>query len=58
MIIAWIVITLLLAVIIGFMAWGVGGEAADFAFGFLMTLNLSFCVGVIYVAAHFIGKYW
>jgi hypothetical protein len=58
---AWIVITLMLALVVGVIAWGLmhndfGGFA--FIWGFAVTCQVSFVIAVIYVAAHFIGLYW
>lgn len=60
MIATWIIITLMLAVLIGII--GAGGAEDDRLFGFIAgvfwTCNISFWIGVIYVAGHFISKYW
>lgn len=62
MIVAWIVITLLIALVLGTICAGTMrnefGSGFAFVWGFWVTCCLSFIIAAIYVAAHFIGKYW
>lgn len=60
MVVAWIVITLMVAVLVGIIAAGVSDfeKGSLFLMGFIITCQLSFISAVIYVAAHFIGKFW
>lgn len=58
MVVAWIVITLLIAVLVGFIAALASDDGFSFVIGFVATLQLSLAIAVIYVAAHFIGRYW
>lgn len=61
MIVAWIVITLMLALVVGLIAWGVmHDEDGIFGFfwGFSVVCAISFWISVIFVAGHFIMKYW
>ena len=58
MIITWIVITLLIAVVAGLITAAAMNDSFGFFLGFGFTANLSFWIGVIYVAAHFVGKFW
>ncbi len=61
MIVTWITLTLLLAVLVGGVAAAFSDQyekVGGFLFGFLFTAQVSGFVAVIYVAAHFIGKYW
>ena len=60
MVIAWIVITLMLALLVGIIAGAMNDDGFGFGFffGFVFVLQLSFAIGIIYVAGHFIGKYW
>lgn len=62
MVVAWIVITLMIALVVGVIMAGLfsndGDAGTGFFFGFVGICQLSFVIGVIYVAAHFISKYW
>jgi hypothetical protein len=61
MVVAWIVITLMLALLVGVIYGATSGEfefGEAFLVAFLIVCQLLFYVGIIYVAAHFIGKYW
>ena len=58
MLTTWIIITLLIAVVVGLIGAGVSGDGFGFVWGFVFTLNISFWIGVIYVAAHFVSKFW
>jgi hypothetical protein len=59
MIVTWIVITLMLALVVGIVVAGVTGDGAfEFFFGFMWVVGISFWVALIFVAGHFIGKYW
>ena len=60
MVTAWIVITLMLALLIGLMAAGMARYSKGEAFlgAILVVCQTSLLIGVIYIVAHFIGKYW
>lgn len=63
MIVSWIVITLLIAVVLGVIgAFTIGQEFDSPVFGFIWAAWTTVCISggiaAIYVAAHFIGKYW
>jgi len=62
MIVSWIVITLLIALVAGIIGAALGSTSGEsvwgFFAGFAFVVNLSFWIGAIYVAGHFIGKYW
>jgi hypothetical protein len=60
MVVAWIVITLMLALLVAVIAAGIADfeKGTVFVGAFIIVCQLSFAIAVIYVAAHFIGKYW
>jgi hypothetical protein len=58
MIISWIIVTLLIALVVGFITMGVSGSAGGFFVGAWFVIVISFWIAVIYVAGHFIIKYW
>ena len=60
MVTAWIVITLMLALLIGLMAAGMARYSKGEAFlgAILVVCQGSLFIAVVYVVAHFVGKYW
>lgn len=59
MVIAWIVITLLLAVVVGLIAAGVSDDGfIGFFAAFLVVCQISLFIAVVYVVGHFVSKYW
>lgn len=61
MLVAWIVITLMLAVVVALIAAGIGGSferGANFLIGFIVVCQISVAIAVMFIVGHFIGKYW
>ena len=60
MVIAWIVITLMLALLIAIMAAGMSDDSPGitFAAAFFGVIQISLFLAVIFIAAHFIQKFW
>jgi hypothetical protein len=57
----WIVLTLASALLVGFLMSAtddIGAGVFGFVWGFMFTCSLSVFAAIIYVAYHFISKYW
>ena len=60
MVVGIIVIVLFAAVVIGLLTATADGDEGFFGFwiGFVGTIQVSLFIGAVYVAVHFISKYW
>lgn len=55
---AVILFAFFLAVLVGVIVAVITREFGGFLVGFWFALVIQFWIGVIYVGAHFVGKYW